>query len=347
MRLLHVVNELTVGGGAVHLTRHLKDHVGLGHYGACITLEWGPCADELLRAGIEVYLLRSYAELDPILRDSALQGTTVAHGHSAGGGSEAYPIARKLQAEGLPCLGGGHVHSVVAGSDAHSDFEIAEIELMARLRPGIAIIPWAVPPERVSPSAPKAELRTLFQLPLDAPVIGRNGRLDGSKAPDEFVRCLAQLPECWGLLSGWGPEYDALRRLAQSLGCSDRLVMPGMCERPGDVFGACDVIVYPTYDESWCAGVVEPLAAAKPVVCYPVGGMNENVVHGETGLHAHSVPDLVESVRYFLGNPEFARQCGQRGKELLERKGALDPVLEAKRHLELYRKVAKRKGFPI
>lgn len=344
LSLCHVLNETSVGGGAVHTAQLLKDHADLGHPAACVTYELGPIAFQLEDWGIPVHLLKDESELEPLIRKL---NCNIAHGHTCGGGALVTRITRKLQQEGRQVIGGEHVHSVVPGDNPDADFEVVEIELMRQLRPRCTVIPWACSTERLEARQTPKEAKRRYGIPVDVPVIGRNGRLDGSKNPADFVRCLARIPHVWGLLSGWGVETGNLDMLARELGCRDRLVMPGLTLRPGDVYAAIDIVVYPTTDESWCAGVVEPLLLGKPVVCYPVGGMGENVVNGVTGLQAHSVDGLVAGVRHLLANPEYAAQLGQQGRELVRSKGVHDPVLEAQRHLDLYRACFREKGWKV
>ena len=338
-RLLHYPHELTLGGGSVHTVQLLKDHQRLGFPAACATLQDGILSDELKAAGIPVFLLQREEDLYEVARD---WNAEIIHGHTCGGGSYGNTVGRRLRAEGKRIIFGEHIHSVVGGCP-DGDFEVAEIEGMRNLRPGIEIIPWAVVPERITPTATRKELRQQWGIPEDKYVIARHGRLDGPKLPEHFIRALAQLPDCYGILSGWGPMAQQLSELAWELGCSPRLRMLGLYTQPGNVFEAADCVVYPTHDESWCAGVIEPLLFGMPVVAYPVGGIGENLIHGQTGLHARNVDGLVRAVRAFQQYPETARKLGREGRTRLVDKGVHDPLLEAQRHLELYRRVRKEK----
>lgn len=337
--ILHYVHEMHLGGGTVHTVQLLKDFKDLGYPVACATLEDGVMRQDLEQADIRVFLLSEEKELT---RCAENWGATILHGHTCGGGSYACKAARELGV-----VGGETIHSFCGGENPEADFEIVELDSLGAIRPKSDVIYWAIHQDRFRITRTREEIRDELGIPREAFVVGRNGRLEWAKAPDEFVRCLASLkrtiPNIWGLIVGDGGEYQNLQNLAGQLGCLDRLIMPGTRRDQGNLFNAMDVVAYPTRDESVCAGVLEPLFVAKPVVCYPVGGMGETILHGKTGLHASSVATLVGAVLYLHGHPNVAEQLGRAGKEHVIRKGQTNTVEEARRHLTVYRREYSKK----
>lgn len=335
MRVLHNLHEMTLGGGTVHYLQLLKDMVALGVPCAVATFQDGIMRPDYESAGVEVFVMPDNSHLERIAMS---WGATVLHGHTCGGGSDACGVAKKMGV-----LGGETIHSMVPRTGPMAgDFEVVEVEGLQNMRPGSTRIPWAQDPDRFKVTIPRSTLLSQCGIPANATVIGRNGRLDGSKAPDEFIQVLARLPGVWGIMVGDGAIRSDLERLAVILGCRDRLAMPGCRRDQGNWFNAMDVIVYPTRDESVCAGVVEPLFLEKPVVCSPIGCMGETIIHGETGLHAWGVEALVEATRWMLEHPAEAALMGRQGREHLAKKGWDDPVGEAQAHLDLYARCGGR-----
>ncbi len=337
--VLHFPHETTIGGGSIHVLTLMRSCRELGHRMACATLEEGPIGAVMREAGFPVFGLSRPEDLYDVARE---WGAEVLHGCTCCGGSYACQVSRRLQREGVPVIGGQHVVSLVGGDDLEADFEIGEVDLLKQLRPRLTVIPYSSDPVRLTSKWTQAEARTHYGIPPGVPVIGRNSRLDASKHPLGFIETLAQLPECWGILSGEGPEYAGLQQAARQLGCFGRLVMPGRTLQPGDVFAAIDIVVYPTLDESWCAGVVEPLLLEKPVVAYPTGGITGHILPGVTGLLGHSSSQLAEAVRTLLRNPDLAVQLGKAGREHLVARGVHDPLIEATRTLTLYHQTWER-----
>jgi hypothetical protein len=338
-RLLHYLHEMTLGGGTVHCLQLTRDMTALGVPTAVATYQDGEMRERYQSAGVPVFLMKGPEELEAAARSF---GANVLHGHTCGGGSDALGIARRLKV-----VGGETIHSMVARSGPMAgDFEVVEVEKLAAMRPGATRIPWAFPEARFTVDVAPAATRTILGIPPDAPVIGRNGRLDGSKAPDVFIQVLAAMPpHVWGLMVGDGPMAADLKTFAKMLGVADRLVMPGTRHDPGNLFAVMDVVVYPTHDESVCAGIVEPLICRKPVVCTPVGAMDETIIHGETGLCATDVPGLARYALWLLQEPQEAARLGRQGYQHLARKGWLDPVGEAKAHRTLYEACLESRGF--
>ncbi len=340
LKVCHVVNELAIGGGTVHIAQSVRDLVALGYPCAVATLQDGPMREKIEGWGGKVFLMNKEEDLYEVYNEFRPH---VFHGHSCGGGHFPCAVTRVLQSQGEKLISGEHVHSIVPGTNPNADFEIAEVEMMRDLRPGITIIPWSYDLSRLQSKLTKEEAKEKLGIPHDAFVIGRNGRLDGAKRPDVFVDVLNSLPNVWGLLYGDGPEFGSLRELSIRLGCSDRLVMPGSCFDPADRFAAMDVIVYPTQDESWCAGIIEPMLIGKPVVANIVGGMGENLIHGQTGFVANTPNEFIDKITYIRNDYKEALRLAKNGQEHLYAKGVHDPVLEAKRHLALYEEVYRRK----
>jgi len=110
-----------------------------------------------------------------------------------------------------------------------------------------------------------------------------------------FARIAAALPQCRLLLVGGGEEEGALRALAAHLGVASMVQFTGVV-RHEDVqrwYSVCDVLVYPRRRGKLTAVVtpmkpLEAMAMAKAIVASAVGGLQELIRDGETGLLCES-----------------------------------------------------------
>jgi glycosyltransferase involved in cell wall biosynthesis len=81
--------------------------------------------------------------------------------------------------------------------------------------------------------------------------------------------------------------------------------------------------VMPLPDDPWTRGkcalkVLQCFAAARPVVCSPVGHNLEVVEHGRNGYFASSQGEWVKRLDELLGDPEKRRRMGEEGRRTVE-----------------------------
>jgi len=122
----------------------------------------------------------------------------------------------------------------------------------------------------------------------DDVVVGVVGRLADPKDPLTVVDAVARLaPRMPGLrlvFVGDGPLSGAVAGAAACHGVADRVVLAGEQPRAAEAVGAFDVAVLSSRWEGLPRTVVEAAAAGVPVVANPVGGVEEVVTDGVTGL---------------------------------------------------------------
>ena len=156
----------------------------------------------------------------------------------------------------------------------------------------IVVIPNAVDVEAFTPQPPDPDLRR--DLGLDgAKVIGFIGSFYRYEGLDLLLRALPLLtdgPPLKLLLVGGGPEDDALRNLAKSLGIADRVVFTGRVphEQVGRYYALVDAFIYPRRNMRLTDLVtplkpLEAMAQHKAVLASDIGGHRELITHGKTG----------------------------------------------------------------
>jgi D-inositol-3-phosphate glycosyltransferase len=139
------------------------------------------------------------------------------------------------------------------------------------------------------------------------PVILFVGRFDPMKGVDTAITALALLdgevePELH-LVGGDGPESEAGRRLvelASALGVQGRVRFIGTVEhtRMPEIYRQADIVVMPSYHESFGLVVLEALASGIPVAATPTGIAVEAVIPDINGYFATSgdAPSLARAM---------------------------------------------------
>lgn len=154
------------------------------------------------------------------------------------------------------------------------------------------------------------------------PLVFTAARLSPEKAIDVLISAAARVPEAVFAIAGDGPERAAIRAQAEALGIAERVRLLGSRNDIPALLAACDVYALPSLVEGLPISVLEAMAAARPVVATRIGGTDEVLVDGKTGL---LVPpgdpeSLAAAIRTFLADPDRSRQAGKAGRdELLAR----------------------------
>src|SRR6266850_2948887 len=123
----------------------------------------------------------------------------------------------------------------------------------------------------------------------DGILVGVIGRLVKDKGGIHFLRAVAQLstefPSARFLFVGRGTEEMHLKEAARALGVSERVVFLGFREDVPQITAALDLSVLPSVDcDASSAVLKEAMAVGRPVVATSIGGADEIVRDGETGL---------------------------------------------------------------
>lgn len=128
-----------------------------------------------------------------------------------------------------------------------------------------ALIPNGMNPDRFAPG-PAARAR--FELPEDRPIVLMVSALIESKRVLDGMRAVARLPEAEIVVAGDGPLRDQFDALGQKLmpGRFRRMTVP-LAEMP-DLYRSADVMLHPTFHESFGNVYAEALAIGVPVVAH-------------------------------------------------------------------------------
>jgi glycosyltransferase involved in cell wall biosynthesis len=164
-------------------------------------------------------------------------------------------------------------------------------------------------------------VRERLKIPAEVPVVLLVGRIVPHKGVEHFVEAARFVPRVRFVIAGEGSRLEAMKRLASSLGVSDRLHFLGRVsdENLPKVYAACDVFVLPSVSRLEAFGIValEAMATGKAVIVADIPGVREVIEDGREGLLADPVnpQDLADKIRRVLGDAEGRRAMGQRGRE--------------------------------
>jgi len=141
---------------------------------------------------------------------------------------------------------------------------------------------------------------------------------------EAFAR--AGLEDCEYWLVGDGPERGRLERRARRLGITGRVRFLGRLTRDETLatMRRCHVLVHPSLHDSGGLACAEAMAAARPVICFDLGGPAEQV-RPETGVRVPAVtpeaavPALAEAMRRLARSPGERERLGAAARRRAER----------------------------
>lgn len=143
-------------------------------------------------------------------------------------------------------------------------------------------------PMPAEPAENSCQLKKRLGLPESTPIAGFVGRLNNPKGPEAFIRMIPivhrSVPQAKFVIIGDGPMRSSLEIEAEKLKVKEQVYFLGYQQEAYRLMKEMDVLVVPSFRESFGNVVIEAAFAKKPVVASNVDGMAETVVDGETGF---------------------------------------------------------------
>jgi glycosyltransferase involved in cell wall biosynthesis len=157
--------------------------------------------------------------------------------------------------------------------------------------------------------------------PRDTFNVGYLGTLELKKIHPAFVAMSARVrvPGVRFLVGGKGPS-DVLERQARELAAADRFRFLGYVEEVGAALAEMDVFGYPLGERPGAElSVQEALYAGVPPVVFPLGGLQDAVIHGETGLVVESEDEYVAAIERLFHHPQERRRLSENARTFARR----------------------------
>lgn len=305
-RILHVVNDLNVGGlerNLLALTRATGDC--FDHHVCCIR-ERGTLADRFVASRVEVDALetvgRSHMVAWRIAQLCQRVRPHIVHTRNWGAidgvvGARLARIPAVVHSEhgwDRPRLPRRRAWTLRALSPVIDAFVAVTAHLGAYLRDTvgvqeskISVIPNGVDGQRFRPVADRELLRRQLGLEPDRPIIIAVGRLEEVKNYPRLITVFSivhrQRRDALLLIAGDGPARDGIKETVARLGLGDAVRLLGHRDDIENWLAAADIFTHAASSEGMTNAALEAMAAALPVVAANVGGLAEIVVEGVTG----------------------------------------------------------------
>lgn len=179
----------------------------------------------------------------------------------------------------------------------------------------LQVVPNGIPINTFN-AEPDATLRTTLAHEIARPLVLTVARLDEQKGHRYLLEAAVYVPDATFVFAGDGPERPALEDRARRLGVGDRVVFLGRRDDVPDLLACADLFVLPSLFEGLPLSVLEAMAAGTPVVASAVGGVEEAILHGETGLVVPPAEPkvLAAAIRIVLDHPALAHRLASAGR---------------------------------
>lgn len=168
---------------------------------------------------------------------------------------------------------------------------------------------------------PVEEVRASLGLPEGVQVIGCVAHLSPKKGQEFLLRAVALLkeshPDLHCLLVGEGEMQTELRRLAASLGISDRVHLLGFRPDAVAIMGAMDLLVLPSIaKEGLGLALVEAALQEKATIASNAPGIDEALEDGVSGflVPPGNAEALAGRITQLLDDVHLRRQMGEAGR---------------------------------
>ena len=178
-----------------------------------------------------------------------------------------------------------------------------------------------------------AEVKGRYGIALLAPTIFSPGRMTPQKGMDMLVEAvpmvLASYPETKFIISGEGPEKEAVVRRAYEIGAAGAIIFLDTLPRWQyiDLMRSADIVAVPSRNEPFGIVVLEAWAAGKPVVATLAGGPREFIWHNVNGFLVDTNPGgLAHGIGSLLADHDHCRALGANGRRAVEEKFNWDNV---------------------
>jgi len=210
----------------------------------------------------------------------------------------------------------------------------------------VRVVPNGVDPERLHSGDSPAELakfRARWARPEERILlfVGRLVREKGVEVLlDAMPQVLAAHPEAKLVVVGSG-EHGPLRGRAAEKGLGEKILFAGFVpeEELRRLYAVANLAVFPSLYEPFGIVALEAMAAGVPVVTSDIGGFQEVVRHGETGLHtwANNPHSLAWGITRVLSDSRLAERLRRAGRREVRQRYAWEKIAE--HTLTVYREV--------
>ena len=180
------------------------------------------------------------------------------------------------------------------------------------------------------------------------PVVGTAGPLEAVKGFPFFLgaaaRVLATGRDVEFVIAGAGPEESNLRRLARELKIDSHVTFSPNLLEFSDALSATDIFCLPSLQQGIGTIMLEAMSKGRPVIASRVGGVDQVVRDGETGLLVppSNSESLANRILELLDDPAKAREMGRAARIEVARDFSVDQMVS--KTVAVYREILEAKS---
>jgi glycosyltransferase involved in cell wall biosynthesis len=303
---------------------------------------------------------RLYRKIVSVIRKSTLP--TIVHAHELRASGEiAYKLRTKLN---IPYVVSVHIDPAqekrspsksALARRTKRQFVVREANGVVNVSDFIRSKTELLSPSQDSPGQIRATIYPSVAVPnltnllrpdkVKEPYVLALGRLVRLKSFDCLIRAWSQtaIKNRWKLvIAGEGEDMDKLKALSEKLHVEDSVYFPGRVE--GETkwrwFRFAEMVAVSTYkiEESFCLTALEAIHAARPLVCFRGGGLNELLHDGVNGLAVTPGDEvaLASALNHLAGNDSLRKKFSENSKNM---GNAFSVETAAQKHIDLYTEI--------
>jgi len=131
----------------------------------------------------------------------------------------------------------------------------------------------------------KKAKRKELGIPEEAIVLLSVGELNVNKNHGVVIKAVANLnyPNIYYVVCGTGEREGYLKRLAISLGISDKVKLLGFRDDVSEIYKISNMFIFPSFREGLSVALMEAMASGLPVACSEIRGNSDLIENGKGG----------------------------------------------------------------
>ncbi len=181
----------------------------------------------------------------------------------------------------------------------------------------------------------RGDVHEEFAIPSERRLIGLVGRVAMEKghhiAVDAFPKVLDAAPDAHLLFVGRdeGEFPSQLKETVRRRDLANRITFTGNRADVARLLDSMEFSILPSSAEACPLAVIESMARERPVVGANIGGVDELVIHEETGLLVDQTAEAFSrGMNYLLQNDEKRRAMGSNALRMIQERFTFDQMME-------------------
>ena len=374
-KILYPIIDGQVTGGNIVCLHLIEEALNRGWKVIVNSPTEGAFCDILREKGVKVYHLnttRSFNWVEAVRMAQLIksEGVSLVHAHAPFAGSIISSLAGKLA--GVPVIIHAHLQDTLSNSFLIRTYQniinnwtsrkccdaiiaVSHQVKKALIAKGFDSCKFYVvhngTPLNIQERIDSKTVRSQLDIPDNISVVIHVGRLCKSKGQHILLKAAANLhqqgQEAVYLIVGKDLEQEGaylqyLKDMAQELGINNSVHFLGHRSDIPQLLAFSDLLVLPSYTEGLPLVILEAMAAGKPVIATPVGGIPEIVIDQETGLlvPVEDVQALEDAILRLLQNPHLKNEMGSKGLEIVRKKFSVEKMCQEV--FDIYEKVVSQ-----